>query len=153
MGQTSAPVTGIGTQAPTQPVFQTLPPTEITGYGQVPTPRPFTPAVAVTQASQFTAIPIALGSRVVTIGRVESAQKGLRQSQLIPCRCNRLTNRYDYVLPSGRIVSYELGEVPTVPETVFDQGQPVLLQPPPLDLRNRCEVRPTPSPQFPLMKD
>ena len=153
MGQTSAPVTGIGTQAPTQPVFQTLPPTEITGYGQVPTPRPFTPAVAVTQAPQFTAIPIALGSRVVTIGRVESAQKGLRQSQLIPCRCNRLTNRYDYVLPSGRIVSYELGEVPTVPETVFDQGQPVLLQPPPLDLRNRCEVRPTPSPQFPLMKD
>ena len=134
MGQTSAPVTGMGTQAPTQPTPTVAP--------------PLTPAVVVTQAPQFTPIPTALGSRVVTIGRVESAQKGLRQPQLIPCRCNRLTNRYDYVLPSGRIVSYELGEVPTVPETVFDQGQPVLLQPPPLDLRNRCETRPTPPPQF-----
>ena len=134
MGQTSAPVTGMETQAPTQPTPTVAP--------------PLTPAVVVTQAPQFTPIPTALGSRVVTIGRVESAQKGLRQPQLIPCRCNRLTNRYDYVLPSGRIVSYELGEVPTVPETVFDQGQPVLLQPPPLDLRNRCETRPTPPPQF-----
>ena len=101
---------------------------------------------------QVTPMPMAPGSSVVTIGRSGVGDRAdrvaLRPTELIPCKCNLLFNRYDYVLPSGRVVSYELDQVPTVPETVFDRGQPVLLQPPPLALRQSCErrFRPTPAP-------
>ena len=97
-------------------------------------------------------MPVAPGSTVVTIGRSGSGDRAdrvaLRPTELIPCKCNLLFNRYDYVLPSGRVVSYELDQAPTVPETVFDRGQPVLLEPPPLALRQSCErrFRPTPAP-------
>ena len=97
-------------------------------------------------------MPVAPGSTVVTIGRSGSGDRAdrvaLRPTELIPCKCNLLFNRYDYVLLSGRVVSYELDQAPTVPETVFDRGQPVLLEPPPLALRQSCErrFRPTPAP-------
>ena len=125
-------------------------PTAAPVRAQTPPPAQVPGANRVTRAPQLTPMPLAPGATTVDLGRVSDqgmdVRESIRPAELIPCRCNRLLNRYDYVLPSGRVVSYDLDEVPTVPETLMDRGQPVLLEPPPLSLRNRCELRPTQSP-------